>query len=151
MLRRISSMTKTIWKKVRSEKYRRSFVDAHISNTVAAQIAAMREDRKWTQTALAEKAGMKQSRISALEDPDFENVEIATLKRIAAACDVALTVRFVPFSELAIWAGNLDGSMFHVPDFCRDAFAEDVGEASVAPGHFSPYQEIETALLKSSK
>src|SRR5271163_3224325 len=110
MLRRISSMTRTIWKKMRSETYRRSFVDAHISNTIAAQIAAMREDRKWTQTALAEKAGMKQSRISALEDPDFENVEIATLKRIAAACDVALTVRFIPFSELAVWAANLDGS-----------------------------------------
>src|ERR1700730_2314616 len=100
MLSRMNSTVRTLWKKMKSKEYRDSFVASHVSNIIASQIFMMRtrEDRKWTQTTLAEKAGMKQSRISAIEDPDFENVEIATLRRLASAFDVGLSVRFVPFS-----------------------------------------------------
>lgn len=104
-----------------SNEYRESFVASHVSNTIAAQIFMMREDREWTQTKLAEKAGMKQSRISAIEDPDFENVELATLRRLASAFDVGLSVRFVPFSEIAVQAGNLETSDLCVMNFDRDA------------------------------
>lgn len=106
---------------MKSKEYRESFVASHVSSTIAAQIFMMREDREWTQTILAEKAGMKQSRISAIEDPDFENVEIATLRRLASAFDVGLSVRFVPFSEIAVQAGNLETSDLCVMNFDRDA------------------------------
>lgn len=121
MLSRMSSTVRTLWKRMKSREYRESFVASHVSNTIAAQIFMMREDREWTQTALAEKAGMKQSRISAIEDPDFENVEIATLRRLASAFDVGLSVRFVPFSEIAVQAGNVGTSDLCVMDFDRDA------------------------------
>jgi transcriptional regulator with XRE-family HTH domain len=121
MLSRMSSAVRTLWKGMKSREYRESFVASHVSNTIAAQIFMMREDRKWTQKALAEKAGMKQSRISAIEDPDFENIEIATLRRLASAFDVGLSVRFVPFSEIAVQAGNVGTSDLCVVDFRHDA------------------------------
>lgn len=81
----------------------------------------MRHSRRWTQGQLADKCGMKQPRISALEDPDFENVEIATLQRIASAFDVGLLVAFVPFSDIARRATSLSNSDFSVVEFALDA------------------------------
>ena len=89
MLSRINSTAKAIWRKMRDKEYRDSFIGAHISNTISAQIHAMRKARDWTQSELASRCDMKQSRISALEDPDLENVEIETLQRLASAFDVA--------------------------------------------------------------
>jgi transcriptional regulator with XRE-family HTH domain len=66
-----------------------------------------REARHWTQTDLAKEVGMAQSRISLLEDPSYEKFSLTTLKRLASAFDVALIVRFVPFSELAQWSTNI--------------------------------------------
>ena len=87
VLSRTSSILETIWKRMRNRAYREAAVAAHVSNTIAAQIATMRESRGWTQTMLANKAGMRQSRISVLEDPNFENVEVATLRRIVRISD----------------------------------------------------------------
>ena len=100
--------------------YRDSFVGAHISNTVAAQIAKLREKEGWTQTQLAERVGMKQSRISALEDPNYENYEIKTLCRIASTFEVGLTVRFVPLSEIVRWSTEFSEDNLVVPKFEED-------------------------------
>jgi transcriptional regulator with XRE-family HTH domain len=115
-----STTVKQIWKKLTKKEYRDSYVAAHISNTVASQIFMLREARGWTQKELAQKAGMKQSRISALEDPNYENIEVGTLKRLASAFDVALTARFIPFSELATWAADLSQEKLLVSDFAND-------------------------------
>lgn len=124
----INSTMKKIWKKIcNSKDYRDSFVSAHLSNTVAAQISLMREDRDWTQLELAEKAGMKQSRISTLEDPNYENIEIVTLKRLASAFDVGLTIRFVPLSELVSWAEHHTAHELTVPSIKHDAL-EVIGQ-----------------------
>jgi transcriptional regulator with XRE-family HTH domain len=113
-------MIDKIWRRMKSAKYRHAFVAAHVSNTIAAQIATMRQREGWTQKELAEKTGMKQSRISALEDPNLGNVEISTLRRIAAAFDVALTVRFVPFSAIATHAATMSTSMLNISKFDDD-------------------------------
>jgi transcriptional regulator with XRE-family HTH domain len=110
--------------------YRDGYVAAHISNTVAAQIVKLRAAHGWTQGQLAEQAKMKQSRISVLEDPNWENVEIATLRRLASAFDVGLTVRFAPFSELAYWAVTLADHKLFVPTYGE----EDEEEATTAQG-----------------
>jgi transcriptional regulator with XRE-family HTH domain len=117
----INSMMNKIWKKMARKAYRDGLVAAHVSNTVSAQIAKLREKEGWTQKELADRAGMKQSRISALEDPNYENIEVATLRRLASAFDVALTVRFIPFSELARWADTLSEEKLIVPKFEEDS------------------------------
>jgi len=106
-----------------NKEYRDSYVAGHISNTVASQILMLREARGWTQKELADKTGMGQSRISALEDPNYENIQVGTLKRLASAFDVGLTVRFVPFSEIVTWTADLSSEKLLVPDFTNDRTA----------------------------
>lgn len=85
----------------------------------------LREARGWTQKQLAEKCGMRQSRISTLEDPNYENFEAATLRRLASAFDVALTIRFIPFSELAGWTATLSPEKLTPKDFAHDSVWPD--------------------------
>jgi transcriptional regulator with XRE-family HTH domain len=133
---------------MQSKVRRDAYVAAHISNTVASQILMLREAKGWTQTQLAEKSGMRQSRISALEDPNYENVEAATLRRLASAFDVALTIRFIPFSELAGWTATLSPEKLTPTEFAGDSLpAETPSSAMQAPInmgttkliHFSKY------------
>lgn len=91
---------KRIWSKLRDKAYRDSYVAHSIGNRIAAQLYSMRSKRGWTQADLAEKASMLQPRISVLERSSA-NVSLKTLKRIASAFDVALVVKFIPFSQLA--------------------------------------------------
>jgi transcriptional regulator with XRE-family HTH domain len=81
------------------KQYREVF-GTSITGTTAAQIRAMRERRRMSQQELAEEVGMGQARISLLENPNYQGLSLATLKRIANAFDVALVVRFEPFSKL---------------------------------------------------
>lgn len=119
----IVTTVKSLWKRMTNKEYRDSYVAAHISNTVSSQINLLREARGWTQKDLAKKAGMSQSRISALEDPNYENIEVGTLRRLASAFDVALTVRFIPYSELATWTAELSTEKMIVADFANDEIA----------------------------
>lgn len=116
----IYTRVKNIWRKFSNPSYRYAFVLSNISTTVAAQIETMRNDRGWTQAQLAEAAGMRQSRISVLEDPSNTSVNIKTLTRIAKACDVALMVQFVPFSRVARWSAESSITGFSVPSFSED-------------------------------
>jgi transcriptional regulator with XRE-family HTH domain len=124
LLSRINSKVKAIWKKLRNKEYRDSFVASQISNTIAAQIFLLREARGWTQAEAAARAGMKQSRISDLEDPNYENYQTRTLLKLASAYDVGLVVRFVRFSELAKWSTNLSPRDFLPTEFSKDGIPE---------------------------
>ncbi len=116
----MNTTARQIWKKLENKEYRDSFVSSNISNTVSSQIYTLRDQRGWTQKELAQRAGMGQSRIPALEDPNLDNFEVGTLKRIASAFDVALVVRFVPFSELVGWTAGLSEENLAVQDFAND-------------------------------
>ncbi len=48
-----------------------------------------------------------QTNVSRLESPGYGRLNITTLQRIASVFDVALIVRFVPFSELIRWTDEL--------------------------------------------
>ena len=113
-----------IWQKFSNKNFRESFVASHLSSNIANQIATMREDCGWTQEQLAAASGMKQSRISALEDPSLKSVTLRTLKRIAGAFDVAVVVRFVRYSDVARWAADPSPDQISVPPFNRDRLRE---------------------------
>lgn len=92
---------------LRDEDYRREFVSAHVGVGLASQIQQMRQKHDWTQEELARRTNKAQETISRWENPDYGRFSLNTLKEVAAAFDVALLVRFVPFSDLADWTIGL--------------------------------------------
>ncbi len=115
-----STRRKQIVSSLKDKEYRDLFVSNEISVGLPFQIRALREKRNWTQGELADKTGKAQGVISQLEDPNYGRFTLATLKRLASAFDVALIVRFVPFSELVGRAVNLDSTDLAVPSFHED-------------------------------
>lgn len=89
--------------KLQNKEYRDLFVAGQIKTGVPFQIRAMRDRRGWTQAQLGQKADMPQTVISRIENLGESILSIKTLLRLASAFDVALIVRFAPFSELAYW------------------------------------------------
>lgn len=138
----IESIRAQLWEKMRgSKRYRHAFVAAHLSTNIAAQIQTIRESQlePWTQKDLAEKTGMAPARISVIENPSYDKLTLSTLKRIAEAFDVALIVRFVPFSELVNWVSELSPEKMNAVSFDRDSL-------SSAPLRLVPAQEDVSAL-----
>ena len=80
---------------LRTKTDRDLLVETEIETGTAIQVHALREREGWTQAELADRAGMRQARISLLESLDYEgSVNVKTLVKLAAAFDVALMVRF---------------------------------------------------------
>jgi transcriptional regulator with XRE-family HTH domain len=102
------------------KEYRDAFVGAQVRVALPMQCRALRESRGWTQPQLAEAAGMSQPRISEIERPGERRLNLDTLLRLASAFDVALQVRFVPFSELIDDDESLDTGDFYVASFDED-------------------------------
>src|SRR5712692_5991842 len=69
-----------------------TYVDEFLNAAIATQIKVIREQRGLSQEQLAEKTGMKQERISVLEDVNYGSWSVTTLKRIARALGVTLKV-----------------------------------------------------------
>ena len=139
----ISTTAKKIWRVMQSKTRRDAYVASHISNTVASQILMLRDAKGWTQKQLAEKSGMRQSQISALEDPNYENFEAATLRRLASAFDVALTIRFIPFSELTGWTATLSSDKLVPVDFVNDSLPSET-----AAGVYTAFMSAEIGNTK---
>src|SRR5580704_4129648 len=87
----------------RRKESREMLVSSNLDKGIAYQIRATRDERKMSQSQLASKAGMAQNNISRLESPDYGKHTISSLKRLADALDIALVVRFVPFSQYIDW------------------------------------------------
>ena len=124
MSENIDTIRTQLWEKMRDKPYRDTFVAAHLSTNIAAQIQTIREQRGWTKKQLAQKAGMSPSRITVMEDPAYENFTLTTLKRLASAFDVALIARFMPFSDLVNWVAELSPEKLETPEFERDSLSQ---------------------------
>jgi transcriptional regulator with XRE-family HTH domain len=90
----------------RSKEARRQFTESHVNKAIAHQLRVIRDALGWSQEQLAKDAGMNQNAISRLESADYGRPTITTLKRLAAALDVSLIVRFAPFSEVVDWVSG---------------------------------------------
>ena len=110
-----------LWEKFQDRKYREGFVASHLTDNISAQIFSTREARGWTQQQLANAAGMAQTRICLMENSSYESFTISTLKRLASAFDVALVVRFEPYSELLDWATRTTPKQIAVLQFSKDS------------------------------
>jgi transcriptional regulator with XRE-family HTH domain len=99
---------------------RHDYADIFLNSSIALQIKALRLQRGWSQEALAERAGMKQSRISAMEQATYSGWSLSTLRRLAKAFDIALEVRFESFGTLLNDAASVSRDALERPSFNDD-------------------------------
>ena len=118
---------------LKNKEYRDAFSVEHIDTGIPFQIRVLREQkgREWTQKELGARAGMAQETISRIEDPNYGKLTLKTLKKLASAFDVALMVRFVPFSELVGWELSMTSTSMEAASFDED-FKSDVTNERIA-------------------
>lgn len=80
----------------REEAYEEEVINAEI----ARKVFALRTKAGLTQQGLAERVGTSKSAICRLEDADYEGHSLSMLKRIAAARDKRVEIRFMPAKRL---------------------------------------------------
>lgn len=112
------------WARLTDRKQRSAYVKAQIRIGLPFQIRALRKQKGWSQSQLAEAAEMRQPRISAIEKPGKGKLNIETLERIAGAFDVGLEVRFVSFGDLIRQSEQFDPDHFEIPGFEEELAAE---------------------------
>lgn len=105
-----------LWSKLDDRDYRKAFLIGQFKRMVPFQIQILRKQRGWSQEQLAEESGLTQGVISRAEDPDYGNLTINTVLRIANGFDVAFIGKFAPYGELEDWFGGLSEKMY-VPNF----------------------------------
>jgi ribosome-binding protein aMBF1 (putative translation factor) len=72
--------------------------EARANEAIAREIHALRTAAGLSQRALAERVGTTASVICRLEDADYAGHSLSMLRRIAAALERRVEVRFVPLS-----------------------------------------------------
>jgi DNA-binding XRE family transcriptional regulator len=78
---------------------------ARANDEIARKIHTLRTEAGLTQRALARLVGTTASVICRLEDADYEGHSLAMLRRIAAALDKRVEIRFLPLSRKPALAG----------------------------------------------
>ncbi|MGB7910641.1 MAG: helix-turn-helix transcriptional regulator [Desulfobaccales bacterium] len=97
----ISDLIYKVKEAFKSKEYRHAYVDEFLNVSIATQIKVLREQRgrEWSQKDLADKVGMKQPRISVMENVNYSSWSINTLRKLAKAFDLTLRVSFESFGE----------------------------------------------------
>ncbi len=117
----MKELVKTLVAEFDDKEYAHAYMEEFSNMAIAAQIKVLREQRGWTQQQLAATAGMKQERVSALEDVDYDAWTIKTLRKLAKAFDLTVKVSFEKFSS-----GILDVSKINAETLKRTSRSEDL-------------------------
>ena len=112
----VTSKTKQL-AKLRRKAYRDAYVEEHIKTSLPIQMIALREQRGWSQTELGRRVGMRQNAVSRLEDAESGVPSVTTLLRLAKTFDVALLIKFVPFTKLLAEFSDLSTQALEVKSF----------------------------------
>jgi len=78
-----------------------SLEEARANEEIARKIRALRTKAGLTQAQLAKVVGTTASAICRLQDADYEGHSVAMLRRIAAALNRRVEIRFLPVRESA--------------------------------------------------
>jgi len=136
------------------KEYADAYTEEFFNLYIATQIKVLREQRNLTQAQLADRSGMKQERISVLENANYESWSIKTLRKVARAFDVTLRVTFETFSHTIAEAEKLGrGSLERMPreDDLREPISPVVSEASVVEMQSSGREKSTQDAPKSAK
>lgn len=105
---------------LKDKEFRGALVDADIANSILFQLKTMLAERGWTQEELAQRASTGQPVISKYLN-GYENFSLKTLRRLAAAFDVSLRVRFESFGELVSRTLGLSYGDLAIQSFSDDS------------------------------
>ncbi len=109
---------KQLWLKLaKSKKYREEFVASQVKRGIPFQIRTLMKQKGFSQEDLAGLSGLTQGVVSRAANPDYGNLTLNTVIRVAAGFDVAFIGRFVPFSELGRWFTSLSEESGKIPTF----------------------------------
>jgi transcriptional regulator with XRE-family HTH domain len=86
--------------KLKDKDYRRQFFWAETSAEIASALVRLRKRRGLNQKQLAEEVGTKQPAISRVEQADYQNWNLNTLRSIADALDARIRVLIQPYEEV---------------------------------------------------
>lgn len=117
MQKRLSSRASKI-ERFKRKEFRKAYANSAIEQGLAYQIRSLRLAKEWSQKELADAIGAKsQSIVSRLEDPSYGKHSLQTLKKLSEAFDIALSVRFISFSQLIEQQEHLSPKDLAVPSF----------------------------------
>jgi transcriptional regulator with XRE-family HTH domain len=116
----MKELVKTLTQEFEDKDYAHAYMEEFSNMAIAAQIKALREQRGWTQKQLASYAGMKQERISALEDVDYDAWTLKVLRRLAKAFDVTVKVSFEKFSNSILDISKISRETLERPSRVED-------------------------------
>jgi len=115
-----SSIGKKLFEKLRKRSYRHAYLAEHVRRGIAYQIRALRDHRGWNQGTFSKQLGKPQSVVCRLEDPSYGKFTVQTLLEIANVYDVALQVRFIPYSSFLLQTRDVSTESMKVPSFEDD-------------------------------
>jgi transcriptional regulator with XRE-family HTH domain len=118
---------------LRDKEYREAYADDTLSAYIAAQIRSIREQRTMTQEELAGLIGTKQAGVSRIENVNYSNWSLRTLKKIAYAFGCRLHVSIETFGSLLDEGASFSRHALERPKFEDDpVFANDKAKTSKA-------------------
>lgn len=145
-----NAMRDLIASELGDEEARRQYADELLDAALALQIKTLREQRGLTQTELAERASMGQSQISEMEQIDHSPGTVNTLRKIAAALDLALVIRFESFGQFLEEVSQLDRESLERESYADDSLLHGSPVSSAAPDNTQyaerPYSELDNVV-----
>ena len=111
--------------------YRRAYAESLANTIIATQLRLLRGEM--TQQEFADLVGIKQSRVSAMEDENYSSWSTKSLKKVARGKDVVYLGRFVSFGELLDWSRNMSEASLRPVSFAEDP----VFQAATGDSRFS--------------
>ncbi|TAN47013.1 MAG: XRE family transcriptional regulator, partial [Methylococcaceae bacterium] len=95
----MNALLETLIQEFSDKEYAHAYIEENANLRLAAQIRALRLQRRLSQVELAQLAGMAQERISKIESADFDSLTLKTLRKFSQAFDVHLRIGFESFSQ----------------------------------------------------
>lgn len=101
----------------RDKEYREAYLEASVEQGIAWQIRINRQKRGITQEDLAKALGITLPMLQELEDPEIGGYSLETLVKVAKVFDCALSVKLIPYSELAEDSHDLSEDAQYAPPY----------------------------------
>ena len=124
------TLIRRLVERFKDRAYRRSYVDSFADSYLATQIKVLREQRGLTQEQLATEVGVRQSQISRWENANNSSWQIRTLKRLGAALDLVLVVKFESFGKVLPDIESFGRSALERPSFVDDPVFNEIDQES---------------------